>query len=120
MFVCLFVLKRIWDFIFVWGSCRSLIPRRLTHHPHDVIFLSLLLPCVAAEKFVVKDFQKAFPDSIKNAAVGFMSPDPEAVENPSYRQVGKCIDIDSFRRKRLLAVYSFAWGRDLKRRKDDL
>jgi peptide-methionine (S)-S-oxide reductase len=39
------------------------------------------------EKFVVKDFQKRFPDSIKDAKVGFMAPDPKAMENPSYRQV---------------------------------
>jgi peptide-methionine (S)-S-oxide reductase len=39
------------------------------------------------EKFVVKDFQKKFPGSIKEAKVGFMSPDPNAMENPSYRQV---------------------------------
>lgn len=39
------------------------------------------------EKFVVKDFQKKFPGSIKKAQVGFMSPDPNAIENPSYRQV---------------------------------
>ena len=43
------------------------------------------------EKFIVKDFQKAFPNSIKNAAVGFMSPDPKAMENPSYKQVCKRI-----------------------------
>eukprot|EP00977_Amphora_coffeiformis_P022262 scaffold10697_cov151-Amphora_coffeaeformis.AAC.5 len=39
------------------------------------------------EKFIVKDFQKAFPGSIKDAKVGFMSPDPKAMENPTYRQV---------------------------------
>ena len=39
------------------------------------------------EKYIVKDFQKKFPGSIKNAKVGFMSPDPKAMENPSYRQV---------------------------------
>jgi hypothetical protein len=39
------------------------------------------------EKYVVKDFQKRFPDSIKSAAVGFMSPDPNAMKDPSYRQV---------------------------------
>jgi len=34
------------------------------------------------------DFQKLFPNSIKSAKVGFMSPEPEkAVKNPSYRQV---------------------------------
>ena len=39
------------------------------------------------EKFVVKDFQKLFPNSIQTATVGFMSPDPNAIKNPSYRQV---------------------------------
>ena len=39
------------------------------------------------EKFVVKDFQKKFPGSILNANVGFMSPDKNAMKNPSYRQV---------------------------------
>ena len=39
------------------------------------------------EKFVVKDFQKKFPGAIKHAQVGFMSPDPNAMENPSYKQV---------------------------------
>lgn len=39
------------------------------------------------EKFIVKDFQKQFPRSIKTASVGFMSPDPNAMKNPSYRQV---------------------------------
>ena len=39
------------------------------------------------EKFVKKDFQKRFPDSIKSASVGFTSPDPVAPPNPSYRAV---------------------------------
>jgi peptide-methionine (S)-S-oxide reductase len=39
------------------------------------------------EKFIVKDFQKTYPNSIQSAAVGFMAPDPNAMENPSYRQV---------------------------------
>jgi len=39
------------------------------------------------EKYVKKDFQKRFPDSIKSAKVGFMSPDPNAMKDPSYRQV---------------------------------
>lgn len=39
------------------------------------------------EKYVVKDFQQKFPGSIKEAKVGFMSPDPNAMKNPSYRQV---------------------------------
>eukprot|EP00540_Astrosyne_radiata_P015177 CAMPEP_0116857380 /NCGR_PEP_ID=MMETSP0418-20121206/20512_1 /TAXON_ID=1158023 /ORGANISM="Astrosyne radiata, Strain 13vi08-1A" /LENGTH=185 /DNA_ID=CAMNT_0004491039 /DNA_START=33 /DNA_END=590 /DNA_ORIENTATION=- len=39
------------------------------------------------EKFIVKDFQEQYPNSIKDAKVGFMSPDPNAMKNPSYRQV---------------------------------
>ena len=39
------------------------------------------------EKFIRKDFQKKFPNSVKSAKVGFMSPDKNAVRNPSYRQV---------------------------------
>jgi peptide-methionine (S)-S-oxide reductase len=33
------------------------------------------------------DFQKRFPGSIESSSVGFMSPDPNAIKNPSYRQV---------------------------------
>mmetsp|Transcript_4097 Transcript_4097/g.4475 ORF Transcript_4097/g.4475 Transcript_4097/m.4475 type:complete len:191 (+) Transcript_4097:90-662(+) len=40
------------------------------------------------EKYVVKDFQKKFPNSIKSAKVGFMAPEPStAFKNPNYRQV---------------------------------
>eukprot|EP00590_Aulacoseira_subarctica_P003216 CAMPEP_0172423614 /NCGR_PEP_ID=MMETSP1064-20121228/17611_1 /TAXON_ID=202472 /ORGANISM="Aulacoseira subarctica , Strain CCAP 1002/5" /LENGTH=218 /DNA_ID=CAMNT_0013165073 /DNA_START=138 /DNA_END=794 /DNA_ORIENTATION=+ len=40
------------------------------------------------EKYVVKDFQKIFPNSIKTAKVGFMAPEPQkAITNPTYRQV---------------------------------
>ena len=39
------------------------------------------------EKYIVKDFQQKFPNSIKNAEVGFMSPNKDAMKNPSYRQV---------------------------------
>ena len=39
------------------------------------------------EKYIVKDFQKQFPGAIKDAKVGFMSPDSNAMKNPSYRQV---------------------------------
>ena len=59
-----------------------------------ILFLShsLVLRCIAGcywgtEKFIVKDFQKKFPGSISKASVGFMSPDKDAMENPSYRQV---------------------------------
>ena len=39
------------------------------------------------EKFVKKDFSNLFPNSIKKASVGFMSPDKNHPKNPSYRQV---------------------------------
>ena len=39
------------------------------------------------EKYVKKNFQEMFPNSILSAKVGFMSPDPNAMTNPSYRQV---------------------------------
>lgn len=39
------------------------------------------------EKYIVKDFQKLYPNSIKEAKVGFMAPNADAMENPSYRQV---------------------------------
>ena len=40
------------------------------------------------EKYVVKDFQKRFPGSIKKASVGFMSPhENPPIANPTYKQV---------------------------------
>ncbi|KAG7343752.1 bifunctional methionine sulfoxide reductase [Nitzschia inconspicua] len=40
------------------------------------------------EKYIVTDFQsKKYPGCIANAKVGFMSPDPNAMKDPSYRQV---------------------------------
>ena len=39
------------------------------------------------EKYIKKEFQKLFPGSIKTARVGFMSPEKDHPENPSYRQV---------------------------------
>jgi peptide-methionine (S)-S-oxide reductase len=39
------------------------------------------------EKYVVKDFQNRFPNTIKSAAVGFMSPHADAPKDPSYRAV---------------------------------
>lgn len=57
------------------------------------IYISPIVSCFfgsttrGTEKFIVKDFQKAFPGAVKDAKVGFMSPDPKAMENPSYRQV---------------------------------
>jgi len=39
------------------------------------------------EKYIKKNFQQMFPNSIKSAKVGFMSPNPNAMKNPTYRQV---------------------------------
>jgi peptide-methionine (S)-S-oxide reductase len=39
------------------------------------------------EKYIVSDFQKKYPNSIKEAKVGFMSPNKDAMKNPSYQQV---------------------------------
>jgi peptide-methionine (S)-S-oxide reductase len=40
------------------------------------------------EKYIRKDFQKQFPNSIKDCAVGFMSPEAQPkYKNPSYEQV---------------------------------
>lgn len=39
------------------------------------------------EKYIKRDFQKIYPNTVKKATVGFMSPDPNAMTNPSYRQV---------------------------------
>jgi peptide-methionine (S)-S-oxide reductase len=40
------------------------------------------------EKYIVKDFQKKFPGSIKSAKVGFMATDPNnPLTQPDYRQV---------------------------------
>ena len=39
------------------------------------------------EKFIKNNFQKIHPNSIEEGLVGFMSPDPNAIKNPSYRQV---------------------------------
>ena len=40
------------------------------------------------EKYIRKDFQKRFPNSIKSATVGFMSPDPQPrFRKPTYQQV---------------------------------
>ena len=39
------------------------------------------------EKYIVKDFQKKFPGCIQTAKVGFMSPNQDAIKNPTYRQV---------------------------------
>eukprot|EP00980_Cylindrotheca_fusiformis_P018947 scaffold6331_cov195-Cylindrotheca_fusiformis.AAC.11 len=43
------------------------------------------------EKYIVKNFQKKFPNSIRDAKVGFMNPNPSASKQkkkqPTYRQV---------------------------------
>merc|ERR1711915_371431 len=38
-------------------------------------------------KYVKKNFQEIFPNSILSAKVGFMSPEPNAIQNPTYHQV---------------------------------
>jgi peptide-methionine (S)-S-oxide reductase len=47
----------------------------------------MLLYTTGTEKYVKVDFQKKFPNSIKKAEVGFMSPDKDAMLDPTYRQV---------------------------------
>ena len=39
------------------------------------------------EKYFAKNFEKEHPGSIIATSVGFMSPDPNGVENPSYDDV---------------------------------
>jgi len=39
------------------------------------------------EKFIKVDFQKKFPDSLRKARVGFMSPEKDHTKNPSYKAV---------------------------------
>lgn len=39
------------------------------------------------EKYIKNEFTKLFPNSIKEASVGFMSPHENHPKNPSYRQV---------------------------------
>lgn len=39
------------------------------------------------EKFIKSDFQKRFPNSLKTARVGFMSPEEDHPKNPSYNAV---------------------------------
>ena len=39
------------------------------------------------EKFFANDFAKTYPDSILETSVGFMSPDPNGVKNPSYYDI---------------------------------
>ena len=69
-----------------WRS-RILTSCRLPRFAYSVLF------CVSSgcywgtEKYIVKDFQKKYPGSVKDAKVGFMSPAPNAMVNPSYRQV---------------------------------
>ena len=51
------------------------------------VFHFLFSILYSTEKYIVKDFQKRYPNVIKDAKVGFMSPHKDAMENPSYRQV---------------------------------
>lgn len=39
------------------------------------------------EKFFCTDFAQMYPDAILGTSVGFMSPNPNAMKNPTYRQV---------------------------------
>ena len=39
------------------------------------------------EKFFAKDFAKNFPNSILGTSVGFMNPQTNTYENPSYEEV---------------------------------
>jgi len=39
------------------------------------------------EKYIKKNFQQLFPNSIQKAKVGFMSPFPNAIKNRTYQQV---------------------------------
>ena len=39
------------------------------------------------EKYIVNDFQIKFPGRIRDAKVGFMSPNKDAVANPTYKDV---------------------------------
>ena len=39
------------------------------------------------DKFYARDFAKKFPGSILGTSVGFMNPDPNGVQNPSYEDV---------------------------------
>mmetsp|Transcript_3130 Transcript_3130/g.4748 ORF Transcript_3130/g.4748 Transcript_3130/m.4748 type:complete len:199 (-) Transcript_3130:199-795(-) len=39
------------------------------------------------EKFIKKDFASRFPGSVREAKVGYMSPSPDHVPNPSYKRV---------------------------------
>jgi peptide-methionine (S)-S-oxide reductase len=50
-------------------------------------FVAHIPSSVKSCRYIVKDFQKRFPGTIANAKVGFMSPNPNAMKNPSYRQV---------------------------------
>ena len=51
--------------------------------------IATLIGCYwGTEKFIVKDFQKRHPGSIRSAKVGFMATDPNnPIRNPDYRQV---------------------------------
>lgn len=51
-------------------------------------FVALGAGCYwGTEKYIKKEFGKLFPNSIKGASVGFMSPHENHLEHPSYRQV---------------------------------
>lgn len=74
-------------------------PATLSQAPSPMLLTDEISPAVAlgagcywgTEKFVAKDFQTKFPNSIKSAKVGFMSPNDTAEsrkkKGPTYRQV---------------------------------
>ena len=39
------------------------------------------------EKYIARDFEKMYPGSILGSSVGFMNPDPNGIDNPSYEEV---------------------------------
>jgi peptide-methionine (S)-S-oxide reductase len=46
------------------------------------------------EKYVRRNFQTRFPDSIHSCSVGFMSPLSSPIQNPTYEQVGSGVASD--------------------------
>ena len=58
-------------------------------HPAISDTLALGAGCYwGTEKFIVKNFQKKFPNSIADSKVGFMSENPHnPIKNPTYKQV---------------------------------
>lgn len=88
-------------FVGLWNSLKQATSQQLTFHTTAAATnentmapisstLALGAGCYwGTEKYIVKDFQSPqhHPGCIANAKVGFMSPDVNAMKNPSYRQV---------------------------------